>query len=106
VNFGIADQKHAVARVIQLTAPDITSALIQAHLKYSRIVRHGGTKRPPSLVHLDRPKAVLAIVAERQHPRIDDLQLSSSPVLTASAVELNSTIPGTALYALWQNYER
>lgn len=44
----------------------------------------------------DRP--LLAIVAERQHPGIDDLPSSSSAGLT---VELNATILGTLQNALW-----
>jgi hypothetical protein len=41
------------------------------------------------------------IVAKRQHPGIDDLQCSSSAVLTAGGVELDSPIPETLLNALW-----
>jgi hypothetical protein len=36
-------------------------------------------------------EATPAIVAKRQHPRIDDLQSSSSAALTGSGVEVNST---------------
>jgi hypothetical protein len=53
--------------------------------------RGSGVTRPCSY---DPPKATPEIVAERQHPGIDDLQSSSFAGLTAGGVECNSTIPG------------
>jgi hypothetical protein len=47
-----------------------------------------------------RPQATPAIVAERRHPGIDDLQSSSSAGPRGGGVECNSTIPGTALKGL------
>jgi hypothetical protein len=53
--------------------------------------RRSGFTRPCSY---DPPKATPEIVAERQHPGIDDLQSSSFAGLTVGGVECNSTVPG------------
>jgi hypothetical protein len=50
----------------------------------------------PRLCLSGRPHATPAIVAERRHPGIDDLQSSSSAGPRGGGVECNSTIPGTA----------